>query len=94
MIADCDERVENVSHDLESFAKYAFPLPTPEIYNWLKILVVYRHAGRSTINTDDVLLLARRNDGLGELLKEFIEKEKAEKMGAGSSAKGKGKAKK
>lgn len=54
----------------------------------------YRHAGRSTVNTDDVLLLARRNEGLGDLLKEFVDKEKAEKARSGSAAKGKGKAKK
>ena len=28
-----------------------------------------KHAGRSTINTSDVLLLARRNEGLEEVLK-------------------------
>ncbi|KAL0633706.1 MHF histone-fold complex component [Maublancomyces gigas] len=49
-----------------------------------------KHAGRSTINTDDVLLLARRNDGLGDLLKAFVDKEAA----SGGAAKGKGKAKK
>lgn len=57
-------------------------------------MLEYRHAGRSTVNTDDVLLLARRNEGLGDLLKEFVDKEKAEKAGSGSAAKGKGKAKK
>lgn len=40
---------ENVSHDLEAFAK---------------------HAGRSTINRSDVLLLARRNEGLEDVLKQ------------------------
>lgn len=53
-------------------------------------LLVHRHAGRSTINTDDVLLLARRNDGLGDLLKAFVDKEAV----SGGAAKGKGKAKK
>lgn len=55
---------------------------------------MYRHAGRSTVNTDDVLLLARRNEGLGDLLKAFVDKENAEKTGSGGVAKGKGKAKK
>ena len=36
-----------------------------------------RHAGRQTISADDVLLLARRNDGLESLLKEFVEKRRA-----------------
>nr|OQO26662.1 hypothetical protein B0A51_04139 [Rachicladosporium sp. CCFEE 5018] len=42
-------QIENVSQDLETFAK---------------------HDGRTTINTEDVLLLARRNEGLEELLKQ------------------------
>ncbi|KAI1325338.1 kinetochore component CENP-S-domain-containing protein [Xylariaceae sp. FL0255] len=50
-----------------------------------------RHAGRSTITTDDVLLLARRNGDLHDLIKDFIDKEKAAK--AKEKAKGKGKAK-
>lgn len=53
---------------------------------------MYRHAGRSTINTDDVLLLARRNDGLGDLLKAFVDKEAI--SGGAAKGKGKGKAKK
>ncbi|KAK5059828.1 hypothetical protein LTR84_009711 [Exophiala bonariae] len=32
-----------------------------------------KHAGRSTIKTDDVMLLARRNEGLAELLKKELE---------------------
>jgi hypothetical protein len=48
--------IENVSHDLESFAK---------------------HAGRSTINTSDVLLLARRNEGLEDVLKQEAKNLKA-----------------
>lgn len=31
------------------------------------------HAGRSTIKTDDVLLLARRNEGLETILKDKVE---------------------
>ncbi|KAI8625149.1 kinetochore component CENP-S-domain-containing protein [Xylariaceae sp. FL1651] len=38
-----------------------------------------RHAGRSTITTDDVLLLARRNGDLYNIIKDFVDKEKAEK---------------
>ncbi|KAI5839947.1 kinetochore component CENP-S-domain-containing protein, partial [Morchella snyderi] len=44
-----------------------------------------KHAGRTTVNTDDVLLLARRNDGLEELLRGFVEKEVA----VGKGGKGK-----
>ncbi|KAI0532655.1 kinetochore component CENP-S-domain-containing protein [Xylaria digitata] len=38
-----------------------------------------RHAGRTTITTDDILLLARRNGDLHGIIKEFIDKEKATK---------------
>ncbi|KAI0021933.1 kinetochore component CENP-S-domain-containing protein [Xylariomycetidae sp. FL0641] len=46
-----------------------------------------RHAGRSTITTDDVLLLARRNQDLHGIVKEFIDDHKAAK----TNNKGKGK---
>ena len=32
------------------------------------------HAGRSTIKTDDAMLLARRNEGLESILKDFVDK--------------------
>lgn len=35
-----------------------------------------KHAKRSQINTDDVLLLARRNEGLETLLKNFVEEQR------------------
>ncbi|KAL1589069.1 hypothetical protein WHR41_02282 [Cladosporium halotolerans] len=50
------QQIENVSHDLEAFAK---------------------HAGRSTINTSDVLLLARKNEGLEDVLKQEAKAVKA-----------------
>ncbi|KAI1491082.1 kinetochore component CENP-S-domain-containing protein [Biscogniauxia mediterranea] len=39
-----------------------------------------RHAGRSTITTDDVLLLARRNQDLHSIVKDFIDAHKAAKV--------------
>ena len=36
-----------------------------------------RHAGRTTITAEDVLLLARRNEGLREILKGAIDEERA-----------------
>ncbi|KAI0600449.1 kinetochore component CENP-S-domain-containing protein [Biscogniauxia sp. FL1348] len=39
-----------------------------------------RHAGRSTITTDDVLLLARRNQDLHGIVKDFIDAHKAAKV--------------
>ncbi len=33
-----------------------------------------RHAKRTTIATDDVMLLARRNEGLEEILKDYLTK--------------------
>ncbi|KAH8908712.1 hypothetical protein BR93DRAFT_925804 [Coniochaeta sp. PMI_546] len=38
-----------------------------------------RHAGRTTINTDDVLLLARRNEDLHGIIKDFVDQQKAAK---------------
>lgn len=38
-----------------------------------------RHAGRSTINTDDVLLLARRNEDLHDILKDHVDELKADR---------------
>ena len=46
-----------------------------------------RHAGRTTVTTDDVLLVTRRNDALYGIVKDFIDKEKT-KNGA-VAAKGK-----
>ena len=60
-----------------------------------------KHAGRKTINTDDVMLLSRRNEGLEAVLKQSLDEIKAkdgrpaEKKGRVIAApKGKGKAKK
>lgn len=36
-----------------------------------------RHAGRSTVKTEDVLLLARRNEDLHDILKEMVDERKA-----------------
>ncbi|SPQ21825.1 5717c0a8-2e49-4c3b-b204-a7eaf5d7462e [Thermothielavioides terrestris] len=38
-----------------------------------------RHAGRTTITTDDVLLLARRNQDLYSVIKDTVDREKAAK---------------
>ncbi|CAI7654361.1 hypothetical protein PCG10_001412 [Penicillium crustosum] len=35
-----------------------------------------KHAGRSTVNVSDVMLLARRNEGLDLILRAFVEQEK------------------
>ncbi|TID24021.1 apoptosis-inducing TAF9-like domain 1 family protein [Venturia nashicola] len=48
-----------------------------------------KHAKRSQINTDDVLLLARRNEGLEMLLKNFVEEQREKN---GTATKGKGRA--
>ncbi|QSZ30690.1 hypothetical protein DSL72_000248 [Monilinia vaccinii-corymbosi] len=36
-----------------------------------------RHAGRTTITTDDVLLVTRRNDALHAIIQDYIDQEKA-----------------
>ncbi|KAH7399075.1 kinetochore component CENP-S-domain-containing protein [Phaeosphaeria sp. MPI-PUGE-AT-0046c] len=45
------------------------------------------HAGRSVINTDDVMLLARRNDALEEMLKRELEEIKASEGRGGEKGK-------
>lgn len=54
------------------------------------------HAGRTTVTTDDVLLLARKNPDLHDIMKEFVDERKAvaEAAGKKGKAKGKGKARK
>ena len=69
-------QIENTSQDLESFSKYVYDV------RYLKVLADcwwYRHAGRSTITVDDVMLLSRRNDGLEAVLQSFVDKQKASK---------------
>lgn len=39
-----------------------------------------QHAGRSVVNTEDVLLLARRNEGLQALLKQFVDDYRADQV--------------
>ena len=46
-----------------------------------------RHAGRTTVTTDDVLLITRRNDALKGIIEAFIDKEKAKKAKAKAKAK-------
>ncbi|KAF2096695.1 hypothetical protein NA57DRAFT_58593 [Rhizodiscina lignyota] len=54
-----------------------------------------KHAGRSTIQTDDVLLLARRNEGLESLLRSYVDQTRAtEGRGTSGAAKGKPKGRK
>lgn len=50
------------------------------------------HAGRTTVTTDDVLLLARKNPDLHDIMKEFVDERKAA-AGDGKKSKGKGRAK-
>jgi centromere protein S len=48
-----------------------------------------RHAGRSTISPEDVLLITRRNDALHGMIQDFVQKEQASKtrrVGAGAGA--------
>ncbi|KAF6824903.1 hypothetical protein CPLU01_10581 [Colletotrichum plurivorum] len=47
-----------------------------------------RHAGRTSVKSEDVVLLARKNPDLLDLIREFVEKQKADK-----EKKGKGKEK-
>ena len=43
------------------------------------------------MTTDDVLLITRRNEALGEIMKDFVDREKTEKeVDKGAKAKGRG----
>ncbi|KAF2190818.1 hypothetical protein K469DRAFT_721722 [Zopfia rhizophila CBS 207.26] len=55
-----------------------------------------KHAGRRVINTDDVMLLSRRNEGLETVLKQALDemKTKEGRSGAGAEAEEKKKKKK
>ncbi|KAI9828106.1 MAG: hypothetical protein M1832_003633 [Thelocarpon impressellum] len=72
-------QIEGVSQDLETFAKYpSFPLysppsPLPLQRRSATDQLLQRHANRTTITTDDVLLLARRNEGLAAVLREYVD---------------------
>jgi hypothetical protein len=50
-----------------------------------------RHAGRTTVTADDVLLVTRRNEALHGIIQDFIDKEKA-KRGKGKARIGAAKA--
>lgn len=53
-----------------------------------------RHAGRTMVTTDDVLLITRRNDALNGIIKDFIDEEKSKKVAKGKGpAKAKGRSK-
>lgn len=44
-----------------------------------------RHANRTTVTTDDVLLLARRNQDLHGIIKDVVDEQKAAKVAKGKS---------
>ncbi|GAT28710.1 apoptosis-inducing TAF9-like domain 1 family protein [Aspergillus luchuensis] len=45
---------------------------------WAQIGRFNVHAGRSTVNVADVMLLARRNEGLESILRAFVEQQREE----------------
>lgn len=46
------------------------------------------HAGRTTVTTDDVLLLARKNPDLHQIMGDFIDERKAEGQQAAKGGRG------
>jgi hypothetical protein len=54
-----------------------------------------KHAGRNIIQTEDVMLLTRRNEGLETVMKQFVDELRAKegRPKLGTKAKGKAKAK-
>lgn len=63
--------LENVSEDLGKFAQSVIrycPLKAS-----LGLTISLRHAGRKTITTEDVMLLARRNEELAVILRTSLD---------------------
>jgi hypothetical protein len=50
-----------------------------------------KHAGRTQISTEDVLLLSRRNEGLEVLLRDYVKEIRKESGKTAVAARGKGK---
>jgi len=65
----------------------------PEIENVATDLESFsRHAGRTTVTTDDVLLITRRNEALHGIIKDFVDREKVKsEKGKTKAIKAKGK---
>ena len=62
-----------------------FTTLTGAIEEYADSIFKYRHAGRSTINVSDVMLLARRNEGLESILRAFADGQ--HRVSAGSDGK-------
>jgi histone H3/H4 len=45
------------------------------------------HAGRTTVTTDDVLLLARKNVDLQQIMREYVEEKKVQREATKGKAK-------
>lgn len=87
------DHVPPISHDLVAWCAgrlrcLIFILPASTENVALDLESFSRHAGRTTVQTDDVLLLARRNADLHDIIKDFVDEQNAAKAGR---AKGKGK---
>ncbi|RPB22165.1 hypothetical protein L211DRAFT_811172 [Terfezia boudieri ATCC MYA-4762] len=84
--------VDEETLELDVIANQAFiasltELVWTQLENVAKDLEAFaNHANRTTITTDDVLLLVRRNEELESLMKEFVDREK-EKRAADASCK-------
>ncbi|KAJ6164700.1 Histone-fold [Penicillium chermesinum] len=46
----------------------------------LDIEAFAKHAGRSTVQTSDVLMLGRRNEGLDQILRAFVESQETQRQ--------------
>jgi hypothetical protein len=75
------------SEYIDSRRTALFCVPTLEHNCWaststketsLTSIAQHRHAGRSTVNVSDVMLLARRNEGLDSILRAFVEQQRPE----------------
>ncbi|KAM0529574.1 hypothetical protein ACHAP9_003861 [Verticillium nonalfalfae] len=60
---------------------------TEMVWEQIGKFLAARHAGRTTVTADDVVLLARKNPDLHELIRDYVDELKAKKA---SKGKGKG----
>lgn len=86
--------VDNESLELECNAAPQFIAALTEMtWNQIRSVAVdlesfAQHAGRSTITTDDVLLITRRNDELYDIMKSYIDGLQAKKARAKAKPRG------
>ncbi|KAL8866227.1 MAG: hypothetical protein Q9174_006425 [Haloplaca sp. 1 TL-2023] len=70
-------QIENVSQDLRAFAQSV--MSNQHMIAEAILTILARHAGRKTVSSEDVMVLARRNEELAALLGKSLPKATAAK---------------